>query len=462
MSRLQISTSGWSPCTARRFQRTPAVPRVATWLLLLLLFLCDPCAIRSQSAATDAAASGDTARAIVRLERALTLDPFYLPAASTLMSLHQKQGNTVEADAPAAASAAPQSSPGESGKTAEQVYKNIEILKGVPAGQVIPAMQFITASLGVECSYCHVEGHLEKDDKKPKQVARDMMQMMFALNKNNFAGHREVTCYSCHRGAPNPLPIPLVAGESQPTTAATSAGPAAADANADSAAPKLPANLPTVSQLLENYVRALGGSAAIEKITTRVEKGSTTFHGQSQTVEIFTQSPDKQSIVRHLPGGENGTTFDGQSGWSSAPGRPPREMHDADIAAARMDADLQFPLHIQQLFPELRLEHPEKIADRDTYLLVANREGQPPVKLYFDEQSSLLVRMIRHAETPLGRNPTQIDYADYRGEDGVQVPFQVTTSQPGNTSAIQFETVQQNIPIDPAKFAKPPAPANAK
>jgi hypothetical protein len=336
MSRLQISSSGSSPRTAWRFHLTTAIQRVATWLLLLLLFLCDAAAIRSQSAATDAAASGDTGRAIAHLEHALTLDPLYPPAASALMSLYQKEGNTAEADAlagkinatmdeaPAAASAAPQSSPGESGKTAEQVYKNIEILKGVPAGQVIPAMQFITASLGVECSYCHVEGHLEKDDKKPKQVARDMMQMMFALNKNNFEGHREVTCYSCHRGAPNPLTIPLVGGESQLTTAATSASPAAPDADADSAAPKLPVNLPTVSRLLENYVRALGGSAAIEKISTRVERGSTTFHGQSLNVEIFTQAPNEQSIVRHSPGGDNVTTFDGQTGWSIAPNRPPR------------------------------------------------------------------------------------------------------------------------------------------
>jgi hypothetical protein len=280
-----------------------------------------------------------------------------------------------------------------------------------------------------------------------------MMQMTFALNKNNFAGHRDVTCYSCHRGAPNPLTIPVVGGESQPNP-----GAAAAKAvnGSTTAPPKLPANMPTVRQLLDNYVRALGGSAAIEKITSRVAKGSTTFHGQSQTVEIFTQSPEKQSIVRHMSGGESVvTTFDGQSGWSLAPGRPPREMHDADIAAGRMDADLRFPLHIQQIFPELRLEYPEKIADRDAYLLLAIREGQPPVKLYFDEQSGLLVRMNRYAETPLGRNPTQIDYADYREVDGVQIPFRVTTSQPGNTSIVQFDEVHQNIPIEPAKFAKP-------
>lgn len=428
-------------------------------------------------AASPYVASGDAARAIAHLERALTLDPLYLPAASTLMSLYQKEGDSAAADAlggkikaamddkPVGDPAAPQSSSGESGKTAEQVYKNIQILKGVPAGQVIPAMQFIAASLGVECSYCHVEGHFEKDDKKPKQVARDMMQMMFALNKNDFEGHREVTCYSCHRGAPNPLTIPTVGAESQPNPAAAGApaGPAAAGStNAEATATKLPANLPTVSQLLENYVRALGGSAAIGKITTRAEKGSITFRGQSQTVEIFTQAPGKQSVVRHMSAGDNVTTFDGQTGWSSAPGRPPREMHDADLAAARMDADLQFPLHIQQIFPELRVEYPEKINDRDAYLLIAIREGQPPVKLYFDEQSGLLVRMIRYAETPLGRNPTQIDYAGYRDVDGVQVPFRVTTSQPGNANTIQFETVQQNAPIDPAQFAKPKPPPPSK
>jgi photosynthetic reaction center cytochrome c subunit len=424
------------------------------------------------SAASPYVQSGDALRAIAHLERALTLDPLYLPAASTLMGLYQKEGNTAEADAlavkikaamddkPAADPAASQSSPGESAKTAEQVYKNIEVLKGVPAGQVIPAMQFMTASLGVQCTFCHVEAHFENDDKKTKQVARDMMQMMFALNKNNFEGHREVTCYSCHRGAPNPLTIPVVGDESQPN-------PAAAAANAvngsTAATPILPANMPTVGQLLDDYVRALGGSAAIKKISTRAAKGSTTFHGQSQTVEIFTQAPDKQSIVRHMSDGESVvTTFDGRSGWSLAPGRPPREMHDADIVAARMDADLQFPLRIQEIFPEQRLEYPEKIADRDAYLLLAIREGQPPVKLYFDEQSGLLVRMIRYAETPLGRNPTQIDYADYREVDGVQVPFRLTTSQPGGTSTIQLDQVQQNVPIDPARFAKPQPPAGVK
>ena len=98
-------------------------------------------------------------------------------------------------------------------KKAEEQFKNIQVLKGIPADQLIPGMQFITASLGVECQFCHVEGAFEKDDKKTKQTARKMMEMMFAINKDNFEGHREVTCYSCHRGSSDPVGTPLVMAE---------------------------------------------------------------------------------------------------------------------------------------------------------------------------------------------------------------------------------------------------------
>ena len=95
-------------------------------------------------------------------------------------------------------------------QTTEHVYKNIQVLKDVPADQLIPAMQFITASLGVQCDFCHQEKAFEKDDKETKQTARKMMRMMFAINKDNFDGHREVTCYACHRGETKPVITPLI------------------------------------------------------------------------------------------------------------------------------------------------------------------------------------------------------------------------------------------------------------
>jgi hypothetical protein len=87
------------------------------------------------------------------------------------------------------------------------------------------------------------------------------------------------------------------------------------------------------------------------------------------------------------------------------------------------------------------------------------------VRLYFDDDSGLLVRLVRYAETPLGRNPTQIDYADYRDAGGVKIPYRWTIARPGGRFTIQVNELQQNVAIDDAKFAKPAAasaPATAR
>src|SRR5271169_733875 len=108
---------------------------------------------------------------------------------------------------------APQASSGAAPRTASEAFKNIQVLKTIPADQLIPTMQFISASLAVECDFCHVEREMDRDDKKLKKIAREMMEMMLAINKNNFHGEREVTCNTCHRGSPHPQAIPAIQAE---------------------------------------------------------------------------------------------------------------------------------------------------------------------------------------------------------------------------------------------------------
>ena len=115
--------------------------------------------------------------------------------------------NSGRAQEPAAKPAAGQP------KTAEQQFKNIQVLKGIPAEQLMPSMQFIAASLGVECDFCHVEHAMDKDDKKTKLAARKMITMVLALDQAHFNGELEVTCYTCHRGAPHPVGTPLLSAE---------------------------------------------------------------------------------------------------------------------------------------------------------------------------------------------------------------------------------------------------------
>jgi photosynthetic reaction center cytochrome c subunit len=357
------------------------------------------------------------------------------------------RGATAQSATPQAADAEP--------KKAEELFKNIQALKGIPADQVIPGMQFITASLGVECEFCHVQGAMEKDDKKPKQTARKMMDMMFAINKDNFEGHREVTCYSCHRGSVDPVATPLVMSADLKSAAPETKKNE--EKNSEGAEAK-GASGPTADQLLDKYLQAAGGAKAIEKVSSRVMKGTITFGDRNVPIDIFSKDPDKRVSFTHTPDGDSVTAFDGHEGWLGAPGRPVREMHGSDIDGAAIDADIHFAAHLKGMFSELQIRGTERIDDHDAYLVVGRRGEKPPLRLYFDAESGLLVRLVRYGETPFGRLPTQIDYADYREVSGVKMPFRWTLARPSGRFTIQLTDVKQNVPVDDAKFAKPTAP----
>src|ERR1700741_757480 len=130
---------------------------------------------------------------------------------------------------------APAQPPASFPKTAEQQFKNIQVLKDIPAEQLIPTMQFITASLGVECDFCHVEHEMQKDDKKEKQTARKMIAMELAINKAHFKDEVEVTCYTCHRGSAHPVGVPILSVDEAKPAPHTHDEEGAANANVPSA-----------------------------------------------------------------------------------------------------------------------------------------------------------------------------------------------------------------------------------
>lgn len=339
-------------------------------------------------------------------------------------------------------------------KMTEQAFKNIQVLKGLPSDQLIPSMQFISASLGVECEFCHLEGAFDKDDKKPKLAARKMIQMMFAINKDHFDGRRKVTCNTCHRGSAHPVGIPAIVSEepaTSPMEYGAPRGPSAALANDPSR--------PSADPILEKYLAAAGGVEALKKVTTRVEKGSVSMGGHQLAIEIFAQAPDKRVSFLHLPGGDNITAYDGHAGWLGNPGRPPQPMGPSEADGAQLDADLYFPARLKEIFAEFHVGPDDTIDGRDVSLVEGLRAPKPPVRLYFDKQSGLLVRMVRYGDSPLGLNPTQIDYADYRDAGGVKIPYRWRIARPGGHFTIQVDHVEQNVPIDPAKFEAPPPPA---
>jgi hypothetical protein len=328
-------------------------------------------------------------------------------------------------------------------KTAEEVYKNIVQLKGTPADQLQPAMQFISASLGVDCAFCHVQGNFAADDKRPKATARAMMAMTAMINKEAFHGRQQITCESCHRGATRPVSTPpVLESDAEPKPATPPAAAAGATA-------------PTADEIVDKYIAAVGGADAIRKVTSRQAKGVIIVNGTETPIELFTKAPNLRLSISQNPSGGSFTGIDGSAGWMGSTGHAAREMSPAESWAAGIDAEFAVPLRLKEMFPQMRRGRPETVNGSECEVLTGTAEGHPPVRLDFDAKSGLLVRLVRYADTPMGRNATQIDYADYRDSGGVKIPFRWTLSRPIARFTIQLSEVKSNVAIDSARFAKP-------
>lgn len=164
----------------------------------------------------------------------------------------------------AGAKAAQQQPNPQTEQTAEQVYKNIQVFKGVPASRLMQGMTRISQFLGVDCAHCHVPNEFEKDDKPAKQTARKMFELVRTINTT--LNTNSVTCYTCHRGKAKPESLPP----------ANSSG---ADQSLTKPEIKPSASMPAVEQILEQYIRALGGKAALTQVRTRVMKGALVTQG---------------------------------------------------------------------------------------------------------------------------------------------------------------------------------------
>ncbi len=365
--------------------------------------------------------------------------------------------------APVRSQVAPEQKP----QMADEVFKNVQVLRGLTVDEFMGTMGFIAASLSMNCIDCHVTASASDvarfaDDTPLKQTARKMILMVKTINAANFDGKRTVTCYSCHRGADRPKGIPNLADQygtpppQDPDDAEIVGPPEAGALSAD--------------QILDQYVQALGGVQRLAAVTSFVAKG--TYQGfdtsdEKVPVEIFAKAPAQRATFVHLPDGDSVRTYDGRTGWMTSTGTllplPVLALSGGDLGGARLDAVLSFPSQIKQALKDWRTGFPDTNIDDTAVNVVQGTDSEKmPVKLYFDKKSGLLLRLMRYSQTAIGVNPTQIDYADYRDVAGVKVPFRWTVTWTDGRSVTELSTVQPNQAIDSSKFAKPKPPQVGK
>jgi photosynthetic reaction center cytochrome c subunit len=357
----------------------------------------------------------------------------------------------------------------------DQVFKNVQALKGIPVDEFLGTMGIMAASLQFDCSDCHVNaGTANVDwaaDTPRKIMARRMVNMVAAINQSNFGGRQLVTCWTCHRNRDKPLVTP---------TLATIYGTPTIEP--DDVITQFP-GLDSPESILDRYIQASGGAQRLAGLTSISAKGiSVSFggFGGDGAVEIVARAPDKRSTIilfkAETNRGDQIRSYDGRAGWVRTPLNVVGEYQliGSDLDGARVDAQLSFPGQIKNILTNLKSAPPATITDlpaptSQASVLqggVGNQshvvdvvQGTGPrgllVTLYFDQQTGLLLRELRYGLSPIGRVPTQIDFADYRDVNGIKLPFRITYAWLDGRDAIVLNEIRTNVPVDEAKFGRP-------
>ncbi|MDP9052768.1 MAG: photosynthetic reaction center cytochrome c subunit family protein [Acidobacteriota bacterium] len=361
------------------------------------------------------------------------------------------------------APAAGQQTAAEKPQMVEDVFKNVQVLKGIPVNEFMNTMGFFSAALGLNCTGCHVAESLQDwskfaEDVPRKRMARTMIRMVGAINKAQFGGQRMLTCWSCHRGAEVPPTIPSLMDQYNVPPE---------DPNAIEIVPNAPKE-PTADQLLDKFIRASGNAQSLGALSSWYAKGTIegfdTYH-LKVPVEIYANAPAQRTMISHAQNGTTTIVFNGSAGWIAGYDRPVRlfpMLPGAELDGGMLDAALGFPGGIKQALTDWKVGFPKTTIDDKVVNIVQGKgAGKTRVKLYFDEKTGLLTRQVRYTDTPIGIVPTQVDYADYREVAGVKLPWHILITWTDGQSDIQLSDIQANVRIDPSKFAKP-APAAVK
>jgi photosynthetic reaction center cytochrome c subunit len=346
--------------------------------------------------------------------------------------------------------AAPESKP----PMAEEVFKNVQVLKGIPVDEFMGTMGIFSAALGMSCENCHAANdskweNYAGDNTATKRTARAMIGMMAAINKTYFGGRQVVTCFACHRGGDHPKTTPEL-------DVIYGANPSD---DLDDAVEQAP-GAPSADEILDKYIQAIGGAERLARITSFVAKGTSSGYGPEsgkRPIEIYAKAPAQRSMIIHTDNGDSTTTTDGRAAWISAPLRPVAvlPLSGGELEGAKLDAALSFPGRVKQALGRWRSGAPSIIDDRKVQVVQGTTAGGSIATLYFDPDTGLLVRMRRYAASPVGRMPTQFDYSDYRDVAGVKMPFKWTMTWLDGRENVELTEVQPNAPIDAQKFNKP-------
>ncbi len=334
---------------------------------------------------------------------------------------------------------------------AETVFKNIQALKGIRAGDLQGAMSFIASSLNVDCDYCH-DQNFEKDERKEKLRAREMIRMVRQINVESFQGKNTVNCFTCHQGHAQPIALaPIVP-------------PPPRAPKAETAAHEKPAGpqLPSVAEVLDHYVHALGGQARLDGLKSRTIRTAHLSGPNSDAKTVmYLKAPGKVLLAQESPSYSLWVGFNGERAWAQDSEKSYWGILNTPQRNSIMrDSEMYQGSRIRSAYSEVKVKRIEKIGGRDTYVVSGTSPERTSEEFFFDVETGLLLRRHIEEQTIFGGFQVSADFEDYREMGGIKMPYVVRWSSPGGAwgtkVSVRVVDVQQNEAIADEKFEGPP------
>lgn len=345
------------------------------------------------------------------------------------------------------------------GKKAGEAFKNVttSTLKELSVDDFIASMGLISANLGLDCADCHPNAGTDKADfvvdTARKVTTRRMVEMVAGINRTNFAGVQRVTCWTCHHG--RITPATTISLDAWYDTPSLEFDDAVLQENGQ----------PPADQVLDKYIQARGSAQQLAGLTSLVATGTAVGYGElggNADFTLFAKFPNQRAILisyKDTQRPASSWTFDGRAGWVKTPRGllGEYELIGSELDGARFEAQLLFPAQIKSALTNWRGSATRSIGDRDFTVVQGSGPRGFMATLYFDQKTNLLARVVRYGPSPIGRMPTQIDYADYRDVGGIKFPFEIKFLWLDGRYTAKLNKINTNVAVGASTFGRPSA-----
>ena len=224
----------------------------------------------------------------------------------------------------------------------------------------------------------------------------------------------------------------------------------------------------TADEIVEKYLSAIGGRAALAKIKSRHATGTAAFSSPAGdlpgTIEVFAQPPNKSRTLLKLDlslAGMGTATvdqrFDGESGYVMDSLQGNRDITGNQLENLK---NAMFPspfLDYKERGATVEFVRKEQVGGRDTFVLLLKPKVGSTLQCFIDAESSLIVKTIVVVNIPQAGGDVQqtTEFLDYRDQDGIKIPFELRNSSAVQAYTIKLTKAEHNVDLDPKMFSKP-------